>query len=74
MRLTLRALLLVRQLQILVFLSGFGALALEVVSVKLLRHWAGNTGSAVAAVLCAYMTGLAVGSFGAGRWLLGRPC
>jgi len=73
-RLTLRALTLVRQLQVLFIISGFSALALEVVYVKLLRHWAGNTASAVAAVVCAYMAGLAVGSLGAGRWLLGRPC
>jgi spermidine synthase len=70
MRLTLRSLPLVRQLQILFFISGFSALVLEVVYVKLLRYWAGNTASAVAAVLCAYMAGLAVGSVLAGRWLL----
>jgi spermidine synthase len=70
MRPTLRALPLVRQLQILFFTSGFSALVLEVVYVKLLRYWAGNTASAVAAVLCAYMAGLAVGSIFAGRWLL----
>ncbi|MGD0920472.1 MAG: fused MFS/spermidine synthase [Terriglobia bacterium] len=70
MKLTLRSLPLVRQLQILFFISGFSALVLEVVYVKLLRYWAGNTASAVAAVLCAYMAGLAVGSFLAGRWLL----
>ena len=70
MRLNLRALPLVRQLQILFFISGFSALVLEVVYVKLLRYWAGNTAAAVAAVLCAYMAGLAVGSLGAGRWLL----
>ncbi len=73
MRLNLRALPLVRQLQILFFISGFSALVLEVVYVKLLRYWAGNTAAAVAAVLCAYMAGLAVGSLGAGRWLLRWP-
>jgi len=59
MRLNLRSLPLVRQLQILFFISGFSALVLEVVYVKLLRYWAGNTAAAVAAVLCAYMAGLA---------------
>jgi len=59
MRLNLRGLPLVRQLQILFFISGFSALVLEVVYVKLLRYWAGNTAAAVAAVLCAYMAGLA---------------
>jgi spermidine synthase len=70
MRPALRSVPLVRQLQVLFFLSGFTALVLEVVYVKLLRYWAGNTASAVAAVLCAYMAGLAVGSILAGRWLL----
>jgi spermidine synthase len=70
MKPNLRSLPLVRQLQILFFISGFSALVLEVVYVKLLRYWAGNTASAVAAVLCAYMAGLAVGSILAGRWLL----
>jgi spermidine synthase len=56
----------------LLFVSGFSALVLEVVYVKLLRYWTGNTAAAVAAVLCAYMAGLAAGSFGAGKWLVGR--
>jgi hypothetical protein len=37
MKLTLRSLPLVRQLQILFFISGFSALVLEIVYVKLLR-------------------------------------
>ncbi len=57
-------------LQFLLFLSGFSALVLEVVYVKLLRYWAGNTAYAVASVLCAYMAGLALGSHLAGRWLV----
>jgi spermidine synthase len=61
---------LVRQVQILLFVSGFSALLLEVVYVKLLRYWVGNTAHSVAAVLCAYMAGLAAGSFAAGRWLV----
>jgi spermidine synthase len=56
-------------LQGLLFVSGFSALLLEVTYVKLLRYWAGNTAYAVAAVLSAYMAGLALGSFGAGKWL-----
>jgi spermidine synthase len=61
---------LVSQIQALLFVSGFSALLLEVVYVKLLRYWVGNTAYAVAAVLCAYMAGLAVGSFAAGKWLI----
>jgi spermidine synthase len=61
---------LVAQVQTLLFVSGFSALLLEVVYVKLLRYWAGNTAYAVAAVLCAYMAGLAAGSFAAGKWLV----
>jgi spermidine synthase len=60
----------VAQVQILLFVSGFSALLLEVVYVKLLRYWVGNTAYSVAAVLCAYMTGLAAGSFAAGKWLV----
>jgi len=56
-------------LQGLLFVSGFSALLLEVTYVKLLRYWAGNTAYAVAAVLSAYMAGLALGSFAAGKWL-----
>jgi hypothetical protein len=70
MRLNLRARPLVRQLQILFLIAGFSALALEVVYVRLLRYWAGNTAAAVAAVLCAYMAGLAGGSLRA-LWCLG---
>jgi len=58
------------QVQIFLFVSGFSALLLEVVYVKLLRYWVGNTAYSVAAVLCAYMLGLAVGSFLAGKWLI----
>lgn len=65
-----RSLLFSWQLQGLVFLSGFSALLLEVVDVKLLRYWAGNTAYAVAAVLCAYMAGLSAGSLAAGKWLV----
>jgi spermidine synthase len=60
------------QLRCLVFISGFSALVLEIVYVKLLRYWVGNTAYAVACVLCAYMAGLAVGSLAAGKWLLSR--
>jgi spermidine synthase len=56
----------------LLFVSGFSALVLEVIYVKLLRYWTGNTAAAVAAVLCAYMAGLAVGSLAGGKWLIGR--
>ena len=58
------------QVQAFLFVSGFSALLLEVVYVKLLRYWVGNTAYSVAAVLCAYMLGLAVGSFLAGKWLI----
>src|SRR2546422_7652205 len=60
----------VSQLSCLVFISGFSALVLEVIYVKLLRYWAGNTAYAVAAVLCAYMAGLSLGAFAGGKWLL----
>jgi spermidine synthase len=60
------------QLRYLLFISGFSALVLEIVYVKLLRYWVGNTAYAVACVLCAYMAGLAVGSLAAGKWLLSR--
>ena len=63
----------VAQVQIFLFVSGFSALLLEVVYVKLLRYWVGNTAYSVAAVLCAYMAGLTAGSFAAGKWLVGWP-
>ena len=63
---------LLSQLKVLFFVSGFSALVLEVVYTKLLRYWAGNTASAVAAVLCAFMLGLALGSIAAGKWLVPR--
>lgn len=59
-------------LEVLFFVSGFSSLVLEVVYVHLLRCWTGNTASAIAAVLCAYMAGLALGSQAAGRWLVAR--
>lgn len=62
---------LLSQLQCLLFVSGFSALLLEIIYVKLLRYWAGNTAYAVAAVLAAYMAGLGGGSFAAGKWLVG---
>jgi spermidine synthase len=46
---------------------------LEVIYVKLLRYWVGNTAYSVAAVLCAYMAGLAAGSFAAGKWFIRLP-
>ncbi len=46
---------------------------LEVVYVKLLRYWVGNTAYSVAAVLCAYMLGLALGSALAGKWWVRFP-
>lgn len=58
------------QVQGFLFVSGFSALLLEVVYVKLLRYWVGNTAYSVAAVLCAYMLGLALGSFLGGKWLV----
>jgi len=70
MKLNPRTLPFFPQLQGLFFLSGFSALVLEVVYVRFLRYWAGNTAYAVAAVLCAYMVGLALGSYAAGKWLL----
>jgi len=72
MKLGLRTLPLLTQLESLFFVSGFSALLLEVVSVRLLRYWAGNTAFAVGAVLCAYMAGLAMGSQMAGKWLVSR--
>ena len=72
MRLSLTPLRRFPQLRILLFVSGFSALVLEVIYVKLLRYWTGNTAAAVAAVLCAYMAGLAVGSLAGGKWLIER--
>src|SRR2546425_5798023 len=70
MKFHLKSLSPVSQLSCLVFISGFSALVLEVIYVKLLRYWAGNTAYAVAAVLCAYMAGLSLGAFAGGKWLL----
>jgi spermidine synthase len=70
MKLSLRNFPFAFQLQALFFLSGFSALILEVVYVRLLRYWTGGTAYAVAAVLCAYMAGLALGSYAAGKWLV----
>ncbi len=72
MKLSLRALPFVLKVETLYFASGFSALVLEVLYVRLLRYWTGNTASAIAAVLCAYMGGLAVGSQAAGKWLVAR--
>jgi spermidine synthase len=58
------------QIQSLFFLSGFSALVFEVSFVMLLRYWVGNTAHAIAAVLSAFMGGLAIGSLAAGKWLL----
>src|SRR3989475_10849840 len=70
MKFHLKSLSPVSQLSCLVFISGFSALVLEVIYVKLLRYWAGNTAYAVAAVLCAYMAGVSLGAFAGGKWLL----
>src|SRR3989442_9591823 len=70
MKFHLKSLSPVSQLSCLVFISGFSALVLEIIYVKLLRYWAGNTAYAVAAVLCAYMAGLSLGAFAGGKWLL----
>lgn len=58
------------QIQCLFFLSGFSALVLEVTLVILLRYWVGNTAHAIAAVLSAFMGGLAIGSVAGGKWFL----
>src|SRR2546427_12867866 len=71
MKFHLKSLSPVSQLSCLVFISGFSALVLEVIYVKLLRYWAGNTAYAVAAVLCAYMAGVSLGAFAGGKWLVG---
>ncbi len=49
------------------FLSGCSGLIYEVVWTRLLRHVTGNTVYAMTTVLCAFMGGLALGSFVAGR-------
>ena len=50
------------------FLSGFAGLVYELVWMKLLSLVMGNTTVSVAAVLAIYMSGLAIGSYIAGRW------
>jgi spermidine synthase len=49
------------------FVSGACGLIHEVVWTRLLRHVMGNTTFAVTTVLCAFMAGLALGSYLAGR-------
>ncbi|MEI8190434.1 MAG: fused MFS/spermidine synthase, partial [candidate division NC10 bacterium] len=49
------------------FLSGFAALIYEILWVRLLTLFCGNTTLATSAVLAAYMAGLALGSFIGGR-------
>ena len=58
-----------RALPILLFVSGAAALVYEVLWVRLLGLVVGNTVLATTTVLGAFMAGLALGSFAAGRWL-----
>ncbi|OVE74152.1 hypothetical protein BVX94_01385 [bacterium B17] len=53
------------------FLSGFCGLAYEVLALRIFRVIIGNASSAVTAVLCAYMSGLAIGSL-SGGWVSER--
>lgn len=69
MRHLLRSFRLDSHLQLLLVLSGFSALALEITFTRLLRYWVGNTAFATAVVLSSYMLGLAAGSLIAGRIL-----
>jgi spermidine synthase len=69
MRHPLRSFPLASHLQCLLGLSGFSALALEIIYTRLLRYWVGSTAFATAVVLSSYMLGLAAGSLVAGRLL-----
>jgi spermidine synthase len=51
------------------FASGFSGLVYEVVWVRMLHTILGSTTYAVSIVLTAFMSGLAIGSFLAGRWI-----
>ena len=50
------------------FLTGFGGLIYEVVWTRMLTLTFGGTVLAACAVLCAFMGGLALGSWASGRW------
>lgn len=54
------------------FLAGFSGLVYEVVWTRILSLILGGTVIAGAAVLCAFMGGLAVGSWVSGRWADGK--
>ncbi len=54
------------------FLAGFSGLVYEVVWTRILTLTFGGTVMAAAAVLCAFMGGLALGSWASGRWADGR--
>lgn len=50
------------------FISGFAGLIYEVLWIKTFSFILGNTVYTLSTVLAAYMTGLALGSYGIGRW------
>jgi spermidine synthase len=54
---------------VLFFLSGISGLAYQVVWVRMLTRVLGCTVYATSTVLAAFMAGLALGSYGAGRWI-----
>ena len=53
----------------LLFLAGFSGLVYEVVWIRILTLTFGGTVFATSAVLCAFMGGLALGSWVAGKWV-----
>jgi len=55
------------------FLSGMAALFYQLIWVRLLSTFFGNTTLALAVCLSAFMSGLALGSYAFGRWAVGRP-
>ena len=54
------------------FMSGACGLIHEVAWTRLLRHIMGNTTFSITTVLCAFMGGLALGSYMGGRFIDGR--
>ncbi len=56
-----------RSVLVFFFISGCSGLIYEIVWTRLLRHVMGNTVSSMTTVLCAFMGGLALGSYLAGR-------
>ncbi len=57
------------QILLLFFISGVSALIYEVLWVRQLTLVFGNTVQATTTVLCAFMAGLALGSYFVGRWI-----